>query len=83
MNNYRYTIWKEKPTSRPALLMTDDDGRTFNKVAVFRNEECVKVFGKWLAGVLREYSDMLFNNIAEDADNRLARLIGGTDNETD
>lgn len=81
MNKYGYSVWKEKPTSRPALIITDDNGRTFNKVAVFRNEECVKVFGKWLAGVLREYSDMLFNNIAEDADNRLAKMIGGAEDE--
>ena len=81
MNKYGYSVWKEKPTSRPALIITDDNGHTFNKVAVFRNEECAKVFGKWLAGVLREYADILFNNIAEDADNRLARMIGGAEDD--
>lgn len=83
MNTYRYSIWKEKPTSRPALIITDDDGNTYNKVAVFRNEESVKTFEKWLEGVIKEYTDRLFINIAEDADNRLARMIGGAEDETD
>ena len=83
MNKYGYSVWKEKPTSRPALIITNDGGNKYQKVAVFRNEECVKTFEKWLEGVLKEYTDRLFMNIATDADNRLARLIGGTDNETD
>lgn len=81
MNKYGYSVWKEKPTSRPALIITNDNGRTFDKVAVFRNEECVETFRNWLESVLREYTDRLFKNIAEDADNRLARMIGDTEDE--
>lgn len=83
MNKYGYSIWKEKPTSRPALIITNDNGRTFDKVAVFRNEESVETFRNWIECVLRECTDTLFKNIAEDADNRLARMIGGADDETD
>ena len=81
MNKYGYSVWKEKPTSRPSLIITDDNGRTFNKVAVFRNEECAKVFDMWIEGILREYTDRLFINFARDVDNRLARMIGGTEDE--
>lgn len=75
MNTYRYSIWKENPTSRPALIISDDGGNKYTKVAVFRNEECVEMFENWLEDVLRECSDMLFKNIAGD----LARMIGGAE----
>lgn len=81
MNTYGYSIWKEKPTSRPALIITNDGGNKYHKVAVFRNEECVEIFDDWLQNVLGEYTDRLFKNIAENADNRLARMIGGTEDE--
>ena len=81
MNKYGYSVWKEKPTSRPSLIITDDDGRTFNKVAVFRNEECAKVFDMWIEGILRECTDRRFKHIADDIDNRLARMIGGAEDE--
>ena len=83
MNKYGYSVWKEKPTSRPALIITNDGGNKYQKVAVFTNEECIETFSNWLEGVLREYTDRLFINIAEDADNRLARMIGVTEDETD
>ncbi len=59
MNKFGYSIWKEKPTSRPSLIITNDDGHTYNKVAVFRNEESVKAFNMWLEALLREYAEMI------------------------
>ena len=81
MNTYGYSIWKEKPTSRPALIITNDGGNKYQKVAVFRNEESVEMFDDWLQNVVRECTDMLFINIAKDADNRLARMIGGSEDD--
>ena len=81
MNKYGYSVWKEKPTSRPALIITNDGGNKYQKVAVFRNEESVEMFDNWLQNVVRECTDMLFINIAKDADNRLARMIGGAEDD--
>ena len=81
MNKYGYSVWKEKPTSRPALIITNDGGNKYQKVAVFRNEESVEMFDNWLQNVVRECTDMLFTNIAKDADNRLARMIGGAEDD--
>lgn len=81
MITHRYSIWKSKPTSSPSLIITNDDGHTYNKVAVFRNEECVEAFDKWIEGILRECTDRLFINFARDVDNRLARMIGGAEDE--
>ena len=57
----RYTIWKENPTSRPSLIITNDDGNKYHKVAVFKNEESIKVFDKWLEGVLIEFTYRFIN----------------------
>ena len=81
MNTYGYSVWKEKPTSRPALIITNDGGNKYQKVAVFRNEESVQMFDDWLQNVLREYTDTLFKTVATDIDSRLARMIGGAEDD--
>lgn len=52
--NHRYGVWKPKENSRPTLIVTDDDGNTYTKVAVFSNDESVNIFEQWLLNALVE-----------------------------
>ena len=65
---HRYSVWKEKPTSRPALIITNDGGNKYQKVAVFTNEESVEMFNDWLQNVLIEFA-------------RQTQVIGGAEDE--
>ena len=51
---HRYSLWTPKEGSRPALLITNNNGLTFEKVAVFSNAESVNVFDEWIAELVAE-----------------------------
>ena len=51
---HRYRTWKPKENSRRWLIVTNDDGNHYEKVAVFSNEECVDKFDTWIKEFVRE-----------------------------
>ncbi len=53
---YRYMVRHPKKASRPTLVLSHDGGSTYEKVAVFSNEEQAEYFGDWLKGILEEYA---------------------------
>lgn len=41
---YKYNIWRQKPSSRQSLIISNDGGAHYDKVAVFSNNESANQF---------------------------------------
>lgn len=51
---YKYNIWQQKPSSRQSLIISNDGGAHYDKVAVFSNDESANQFVLWITGLMHE-----------------------------